>query len=242
MALVPVKRSPLVDQVVQRLLAEVTSGAWPVGHRLPSETTLAATLGVGRSTVREAIRALVGAGVLATRQGLGVFVASARPVENLEQRLRRADLLEAYEVRGSLEVTAARLAARRRTAQDLERLEAALDRRMRARDGTAQELVDADLAFHQAVVAAAWNSVLSDVYEALLPALRTRLKDLVDDTAANANDRLRRADEAHQALFDAIRGGDPHAAADAALDHLEGARQGVLAAMREHAVVEAKPE
>ncbi|HZP53933.1 FadR/GntR family transcriptional regulator [Actinocrinis sp.] len=233
MTLAPVKRSPLVDQVMQRLLAEVASGAWPVGQRLPSETSLAGMLGVGRSTIREAIRALVGAGIVETRQGLGVFVASTRPVENLEQRLRRADVLEAYEVRGSLEVTAARLAAQRRTPEDLERLEAALERRMQARGASAQELVDADLDFHQAVVAAAWNSVLSDVYGALLPVLRTRLKDLAEDAAANADDRMRRADNAHRVLLDAIRSGDPHAAADAALDHLEGARRGVRAAMEE---------
>ncbi|MGH3586790.1 MAG: winged helix-turn-helix domain-containing protein, partial [Pseudonocardia sp.] len=54
------QRHPLAAQVADALLERVRSGEWPIGHRLPGETTLAAQLGVGRSTVREAVRELAG--------------------------------------------------------------------------------------------------------------------------------------------------------------------------------------
>ncbi|NUR24906.1 MAG: GntR family transcriptional regulator, partial [Catenulispora sp.] len=74
MTLRSIQPSPLVEQAAAQLREQIVGGAWPVGTRLPGETTLAASLGVGRSTVREAIRALAGEGLLQPRQGAGVFV------------------------------------------------------------------------------------------------------------------------------------------------------------------------
>ena len=58
MALGSLRPSPLVEQAAERLREQITGGQWPVGTKLPGETTLATLLGVGRSTVREALRAL----------------------------------------------------------------------------------------------------------------------------------------------------------------------------------------
>lgn len=77
-----VRPSPLVEQAAARLREQITGGAWPVGTRLPGETTLAKELGVGRSTVREALRALAGAGLVRPRQGSGVFVIATEPAED----------------------------------------------------------------------------------------------------------------------------------------------------------------
>jgi len=63
-----VQRHPLAAQAAELLLTPIGAGEWPLGHRLPGETTLAAQLGVGRSTLREAIRELSGKSVLETRQ------------------------------------------------------------------------------------------------------------------------------------------------------------------------------
>jgi GntR family transcriptional repressor for pyruvate dehydrogenase complex len=79
------------------------------GLELPGEAELARRLGVGRSTVREAIRALAYAGLLETRQGSGTFVRSVTPVDGWQAVLRRAAMLEVFEVRQALEVQAARL-------------------------------------------------------------------------------------------------------------------------------------
>jgi DNA-binding FadR family transcriptional regulator len=114
-----------------------------------------------------------------------------------------------YEVRAGLEVEAARLAARRRTAQDVERLRAALAERDAATSPA--ELVDADLRFHAAVVAA-HNGVLSEVFGSFLGALRVAAEDLVADTGLRARPELAEVDAAHRALVDAIVDGDVDAA------------------------------
>ncbi|MBW8802683.1 MAG: FadR family transcriptional regulator [Catenulisporales bacterium] len=201
MTLRSIRPSPLVEQAAEQLRAQITGGAWPIGTKLPGETTLAASLGVGRSTVREAIRALAGEGLLQPRQGSGVFVLAADPKTDLAAHLRKASVGDVYEVRMMIETRAARLAARRRTEADVAALEAALERRTRAARRTDQEFIDADIALHTAVVAAAANPVLTALFEQFVPALREGLTELV--TA------LGRADEnlghtAHAALVAAV--------------------------------------
>jgi GntR family transcriptional repressor for pyruvate dehydrogenase complex len=208
----PLRPSPLVEQAIAHLREQIAAGRWPVGAKLPGETTLARDLGVGRSTVREAIRALAGAGLVRARQGAGVFVLAAEPDEDWRDRLRRASVAEVYEIRMMIEVGAAELAARRRTDADL----AALDRALAARtaavaDGTDEEFIDADIALHAAVVAAAGNPLLADLFAGFVPVLREGLLDLVRMIDARADDAVHGA-AAHADLVDAVRAGDPAAA------------------------------
>ncbi|MFD4575889.1 FadR/GntR family transcriptional regulator [Streptomyces sp. NPDC058417] len=209
----PVRPSPLVEQVVDRLRAQITGGHWPVGTRLPGETTLARDLGVGRSTVREALRALTGAGLLRPRQGAGVFVIATEPAEDWPARLRRAAVTDVYEVRTAVEVHAARLAARRRTPEDVAAITRALDGRRAAAAHDDRAFVDADIAFHAAVVAAAHNPVLADLFTEFVPVLRAGLVDLLALTGRRAEDP-NTADAAHAALLRAVAEGDAEAAAE----------------------------
>ncbi|MFJ6708488.1 MULTISPECIES: FadR/GntR family transcriptional regulator [unclassified Streptomyces] len=211
MALGPVRPSPLVEQAAARLREQITGGTWPVGTRLPGETTLAKELGVGRSTVREALRALTGAGLVRPRQGSGVFVVATEPAEDWPARLRRAAVTDVYEVRTALEVHAARLAAARRTAEDLTAIEAALAARRAAGDADDPAFVDADIAFHAAVVAAAHNPVLADLFAEFRPVLRAGLIELLALTGLRAADPVT-GDEAHEALVRALAAGDAEAA------------------------------
>lgn len=212
MSLGALSRSPLADQAAAKLREQVTSGRWPVGTKLPGETTLAGRLGVGRSTVREAIRALAGAGLLETRQGAGVFVVADRPAEPLETRLRRASLAHLFEVRGLLEVEACALAAGRRDEADLAALDAALAARHEAARGSDEAFVDADIALHAAVVAAAHNPVLTDLFAGFVPALRRGLLELVTLLPSRREHPEPGAD-AHAALVAAIREGAAEQAA-----------------------------
>lgn len=203
----PLRRSPLVEQATQRLREQITSGQWPVGTRLPGETTLAKELGVGRSTIREALRALAGASMVEARQGSGVFVLSASPLESWDLRLRRAGLADVFEVRTLLEVQAARLAALRRDVDDLAAMDAALEERRAAALSPDEVFVDADIALHTAVVAAAHNPVLAALFHDFRPRLRAGLLDLLRLVP------LREAspdpgDEAHAGIVEAIRAGD----------------------------------
>jgi len=224
------RRSPLVDLAVSQLREQVLSGQWAVGARLPAETELAQQLEVGRSTVREAIRALVHAGLLETRQGSGTYVRSVAPGAEWEPRLRRAAVLEAYEVREALEVQAARLAAGRRTDADIAALRAGLAERdrARARDRDAS-FVELDLAFHRAVVAAAHNPLLAEMFDSFAAVLREALIAVVSDSGL----RQVGADAAHARLAAAIEAGDAAAAERATRDHIDptaGALRSLLGA------------
>ncbi|WP_420035639.1 FadR/GntR family transcriptional regulator [Streptomyces sp. cg28] len=211
MSVGPLRPSPLVEQAAERLRAQIADGTWPVGTRLPGETTLAKDLGVGRSTIREALRALAGAGMVRPRQGAGVFVTATRPVEDFPARLRRAAVADVYEVRTLLEVQAARLAAGRRTDDDIAAMRAALDARRAAAGGPGDAFIDADIALHATVVAAAHNPVLADLFAEFAPALRQGLIDLLDLVDVPRAERDH-GDAAHADLVDAVVAGDAETA------------------------------
>jgi DNA-binding FadR family transcriptional regulator len=220
MPLDAVRPSPLVEQAADRLRAQITGGQWPVGTKLPGETTLAKELGVGRSTVREALRALAGAGLVRPRHGAGVFVTATEPVEDWPTRLRRAAVTDVYEVRLGLEVHAAALAAARRTPEDTTALRTALEGRREAAGADDAAFVDADIALHAAVVTAAHNPVLTDLFTEFTPALRRGLIEMLDLVGLRAEDPGT-GDETHEALVEAITRGDAEAASTVLRTELE---------------------
>ncbi|MFF9819671.1 FadR/GntR family transcriptional regulator [Streptomyces sp. NPDC014006] len=216
----PLRPSPLVEQATQRLRAQIADGTWPVGSKLPGETTLAKDLGVGRSTVREALRALAGAGLVRPRHGAGVFVTATEPAEDWPTQLRRAAVTDVYEVRAAVEVHAARLAARRRTDEDVAAIHAALEGRRAAATADDETFVDADIAFHAAVVAAAHNIVLSGLFAQFTPVLRKGLTELIALSGLRQDDP-NTADDAHEAIARAIAEGDVERAVAVVTEELE---------------------
>ncbi|GAA2467977.1 FadR/GntR family transcriptional regulator [Streptomyces macrosporus] len=220
MSLEALRPTPLVEQAAERLREQITEGRWPVGTKLPGETSLAKALGVGRSTVREALRALAGAGLVRARQGAGVFVVATGPREDLADQLRRAAVTDVYEVRMLLEVEAAQLAARRRTEEDVAAVRAALDRRRAAADGDNAGFVDADIALHAAVVDAAHNPVLTRLFTEFAPLLRQGLIDLLDLLRLRSDDP-NHGDDSHAALVDAVVRGDAEEAGRVLREELE---------------------
>ncbi|EHN12445.1 Transcriptional regulator GntR family [Patulibacter medicamentivorans] len=224
MTLSSLGRSALSELAVEQLREHLAAGAWPVGARLPAEAELARQLDVGRSTVREAVRVLVHAGQLETRQGSGTYVRALVPPPEWEPRVRRAEVLEVYEVREALESQAARLAALRRTDDDLDRIDRTLQIRERTRAaGEVEPFVDADLAFHAAVVDAAHNVLLSEMFGSFLSVLRAALIEVV---AGEVIDRIDSAG-AHAALRDAIRARDPAGAVAATHDNVTVTARGL---------------
>ena len=169
MPLSTARRSGLVDQVIEQLRGSVVSGEWPVGHRIPNEAVLVESLGVGRNTVREAVRALAHAGLLEVRQGDGTYVRATSEVSGALRRLCGAELRDVLQVRRGLEVEGARLAAARRTEADLTELRALLDRRATCeREGDTEEFARADAAFHLATVSCSHNVILTELYRGLM--------------------------------------------------------------------------
>ncbi|MET8429975.1 FadR/GntR family transcriptional regulator [Nocardia sp. NPDC004860] len=211
-----VQRHPLAAQAAEVLLSRIRAGEWQLGHRLPGETTLAAQLGVGRSTLREAIRELAGKGVLESRQGAGVFVTALDVAEDWDTVLRRSDIVTVIEARIAIEAEGAALAARRRTPADLRAMLRALAARAESGDSV-EGLVDADTAFHRTVVAAAHNDILLELFNAFVPRSRHAMIDMlrIRPMRDPATDH-----DAHEHLYDAIRARDPEAAATASRVHL----------------------
>src|SRR5512139_1506695 len=119
-ALRTARRSGLIDQVIDQLRGQITAGVWAIGDRIPTEAELAQLTGTSRNTVREAVQSLVHAGLLERRQGSGTYVlASSELAGAVSRRVAGAHAHHVLEVRRSLEVGAARLAARRRTDDDV---------------------------------------------------------------------------------------------------------------------------
>ena len=216
-----VRREPLADQAAELLLARIRAGEWRLGQRLPGETTLAPQLGVGRSTVREAIRQLAGRGLLTTRQGAGVFLTALDVREDWDLVLRRADIVTVIEARTAIEAEAAALAAERRTPTELRAIRKALaDRAERRTDIEAH--VDADMAFHRAVVVAAHNPVLVELFDGFVPRSRAAMVEML---------RLRPGfdhgtdHEAHDLLCRAIADRDAPTAARLSRTHLTSLKE-----------------
>jgi GntR family transcriptional regulator, transcriptional repressor for pyruvate dehydrogenase complex len=222
------RRGPLVELAVDQLTKLVAAETWPVGERLPAETELATLLGVGRSTVREAVRALVHAGLLSTRQGSGTFVRALAPASGWDERVRRAGILDVYEVRQALETKAAMLAAERRTDDDLMAIEAARAARHTASGGPRDVFVRADLDFHQAVVAATHNAFLIEMYTSFEPVLLEALLALGSETELGRPD----VSHAHDLLARAIMAGDPNEALRATEGNLDVTAAALRAAGR----------
>ncbi len=212
-----VKRTPLADQAADLLLERIRSGEWALGEKLPGETTLAPQLGVGRSTVREAIRQLAGRGVLASRQGSGVFVTALDAPEGWDAVVRRSDIIAVIEARIAIEGEAAALAAERRSPGELRAIRRALGLRAERRSELAAH-VDADTGFHRSVVAAAQNPILAELFDGFTPRLRDAMIEMLRTRGAFGDD----ADhEAHARLVEAIADRDPDRARALSRAHLQ---------------------
>lgn len=211
-----VTRVPLAEQAADLLLDRIRAGEWPLGSKLPGESTLGPQLGVGRSTVREAIRRLAGQGVLSTRQGAGVFVDALDIVEDWGVALRKADINSVIEARIAVEVEAAALAAERRSPVELR----AIRHAAAERDSQRTEIdahVDADIAFHRAVVTASHNPLIVDLFDSFTPRSRQAMIELLRLRGTLGSDVDQHA---HTAILEAIADHDGQTASALARTHL----------------------
>jgi GntR family transcriptional repressor for pyruvate dehydrogenase complex len=215
-------RAPSVTRdAIERIRELIASGEWGPGTRLPREQDLALQLGLSRNSLREAVRALSLARVLEVRQGDGTYVSSLDPGELLEPTLSATNLLrgrtvlELFEVRRLLEPEAAALAAQRVDEDLIAALGAELDRMVAAGD-RADDLVEADAAFHDVIAGAPGNGVLRTLLRSLSTSTaRARLWHGIAD-----RDALDIAREEHRRIYDAIAAGDPDLARASALLHI----------------------
>jgi DNA-binding FadR family transcriptional regulator len=223
-----IRRHPLAEQAADELLRRIGAGEWSPGDKLPGETTLAGQLGVGRSTIREAVRELAGQRILESRQGAGVFVIATQAAEDWDLVLHRADIADVLEGRLAIETEAARLAANRRTTADLRLLRKTLAARdQAAREAEDTEYVEADLAFHRAVIIAAHNPVLVELFDTFVPRVRRAMLDMLRLDRPQGKQRAIADQVAHESIVDAIRDRDAERATLRSRAHLSGIRDTV---------------
>jgi len=200
----------VTDRAIASIQELIRNGDLPPGSRLPPESELAVQLGVGRSSIREAVKALELARVLDVRHGDGTFVTSLEPHLLLEgvgfaiEFVQDDSVLEVVEVRRLFEPVATGLAASRIDAATLDRLAGHVAGMEQAGDDQ-EQLIHHDQAFHSAVYAATGNRTLVPILDGLSSrTLRARTwRGVIEADASQQTIREHRA--IHQALADRDR-------------------------------------
>lgn len=176
MAFDAIRKDSAPEAVVRAILAEIRAGMLPPGAVLPSQKALADQLGVGRSSIREAVNALSLMGYLDIQQGRGTFVRDALPATELsavqmQAALSAGDIFDLMEARLLLECQCARWAAERASAQHLRQLTDAA-RAVEANESDYDRFLEADLKFHGCLVEAGQNRVVGELMKPIIERVR----------------------------------------------------------------------
>ena len=215
-----VTREAVPQQIVSRLLDLIQQRHLEPGDRLPAERELAATMGVSRSSLREALRALTVLGVCEMRHGTGTYVSSLEPdllVRPLSFVLSLSDggFDQLFEARKVVEPAIAALAARRIDDVTLDRLDALVTRADAVIENSEAFLI-ADVELHDVIREAAGNSILGRFMESI------HALGLASRQATGARRGVRdQSVKDHRAIVAALRERDRDAAAAAMHRHLE---------------------
>src|ERR1035438_4654629 len=208
----PVSRVTLGEQVAAQLAEQISEGHWLPGDKLPSETELCATLRIGRSTLREALKSLAYVGLVQMRPGEGTYVLENTQL--LVDRIRTGGVLrtekelqDVSEARLILETELAAMAAERMEPADLERLEELLKDMERCLKGDGREYAALDVDFHLAIAKSSKNQLL---HELLVP-IRGVLQEFIAKSQEMPGIR-ENAQEHHAKILAALRQRNPEKA------------------------------
>ncbi|MFI6348486.1 FadR/GntR family transcriptional regulator [Streptomyces sp. NPDC050560] len=214
------QKGTVTQRAIDQIKAMIAEGRLQPGERLPTERDLAAGIGISRSSMREAIRALTVLGVLEARHGSGIYVTRLEAGDLLETFGVVADLsrgprlVELLEVRRILESNVTALAAARITPEELAEVAAQLAAMKATEDP--EEILHHDLAFHRVIANAAGNETMAAILEGL--SSRTfRARVWRGYQQEGAFERTRRE---HDRIYGALSARDPEAARAAASAHV----------------------
>jgi DNA-binding FadR family transcriptional regulator len=228
----------LYAKLARSLAAQIAAGDYPVGGRLPSERDIAATAGVSRPTVREAILALELDGLVEVRTGSGVYVAASTPA-HAEADTSGFGPFEILEARALIEGETCALAATLIDDGEIAALAGMIDAMEIENDRDIELSEMLDRRFHHGIAEATRNSALVAAVDALWTAReRSPQYRLLTDKVRRAGVKPR-ADE-HQAILAALRKRDPHAARNAMRDHLRRVIDSLLQATESEAIEQAR--
>jgi len=218
-------RSSLVDEVVEQLQGIIERGSLAAGQRLPTESELAAQLGVSRTVLREAVGRLETIGVVRVERGRGMFVGDRSGLNGCVQLVRSAlaisprELLTFLEFRWAIEVHAARRAAEQATDEQIAELES-LAARIDEGDHDDVEAMRRDLEFHLRLVELTGNELMRTVMEIIQ---QFALAGMVQTTPTPRDRDESR--QRHVSIVRAIAARDPQRAEQAMHEHMERTRE-----------------
>jgi len=215
---------------MQHLRKRIEDGTWPVGYRLPAERELVAQFGIARNTLRKVLQSLEQEGLITRHVGRGTFVCAAPAsvalvAESLLQRIHGASPAEVMELRLMIEPQFIELAATRASGRDLQQIVHCLEESEKAASVLEFEYWDGML--HQAILAAAHNNLLIDIYEAVNGVRKQpeweslKLRSLTPE-------RLARYRQQHRAIVEALKTRDAEAASKAVREHLLEVRNAMM--------------
>jgi GntR family transcriptional repressor for pyruvate dehydrogenase complex len=220
---------PASNEIARAVLDYILSGQVGPGEKLPSERQLSESFGVGRSTIREALRSLGLLGLIEFRHGGGTYFRGTesdllpRVIEwgLLLGKRHTTDLVEA---RRHLEKITSGLAAQRRSEDQLKAIAAALSAMTEAK--TTEDFVSADVEFHLAIADASGNTVIANMLKSISSLLHVWIHRVMD--AASSFDVSLHE---HEPIFAAIRDRDPEAAGEAMDKHMAKASARLVATL-----------
>ena len=205
--------------ISQRITERILDGEYKIGDRIPAEAELVAEFGVGRSSVREAVKSLQIQGILESTPGRGTFVTAEALIcisnGHVSDSVLQPDSLgNILEARMALEQEIAWLAAMRRTDEDIEELQGTVDKLNQAEKTGA--LVSGSTGFHKLLSRATRNPVLIDLYNSILESFyQIRLARTVSMISQH-----RQGNSEHQAILDAVKNRDPEEARRLMFTHM----------------------
>jgi GntR family transcriptional regulator, sialic acid-inducible nan operon repressor len=216
------ERRRLSDQITAELEQLVVSGQLKAGETLPSERELMVLFGVGRTSIREALFALQRKGIVNAQAGLRPVVTAPRAEAIVAELSGTVRLFLASEpgtrefqaARRFFEPAVARFAAEHATPDDVERMAAAMAACAESVDAP-EKFVEADVAFHFAIVQTTHNQLLIALHRAVLEWLREQRVSSIEPSGSS-----KAAHRAHRRVFEAIRERDADRAEQAMIDHL----------------------
>lgn len=226
----------LYQDLARRLIAELASGQYVVGDRLPAERELSVQFGVSRPTVREAVIALEVQGLVDVRVGSGAYVKRLPGKDDIPGF--NVSAFELTEARLLFEGEAAALAATQITEEGLEELEQ-LVQEIAAENEKPRGAEKSDRDFHLAIARATRNTAVYEAVERLWELRAVSPESaLLHEKARTAN--IKPVVDEHRAILDALRGRDPVAARAAMRAHLTAVLDSLLFATEERAIEEAR--
>ena len=200
-----IQRKTLAQEVADRLIEGISNDEYAIGEKLPIESELMKIYGVGRSSIREAMKFLSIQGILNVQQGVGTFVVSKYAHESLESQMNKAQIEEVQEVRSLLDSKIAAKAAINRTEEDLETIKKYLDLRNQfAEENLATECYQADINFHLAIAESCGNNLLKEIYKVATKHIMSSF----ETRHHNNTESFKISQKIHTDLFNAIENGN----------------------------------